>query len=94
MEILIEIMGWLGSAIVLWAYVMVSSDIVKFNKKIYQTLNLIGSIFLIVNTVFHKAYPSAFVNSIWVFIAIFALIKLRQSNKQFAITKEPEKGSA
>jgi len=39
-------------------------------------LNLIGSVFLIVNTVYLGALPSAFVNTMWVGIALYALWRI------------------
>jgi hypothetical protein len=38
-------------------------------------LNLFGSIFLMTNTIYFGAYPSTFVNLVWLFIAIFALLR-------------------
>lgn len=37
----------------------------------YQFLNIVGSLLLVTNTIFYGAYPSTFVNMLWVAIAIF-----------------------
>jgi hypothetical protein len=72
----IDIIGWIGSVCVLTAYGLISSHKLTSKSKLYQWLNIAGSIFLIVNTFFYSAYPSTFVNIVWLFIAIFALINI------------------
>ncbi|MBI5032529.1 MAG: hypothetical protein HZB51_18545 [Chloroflexi bacterium] len=71
----INIIGWLGSIAVLLAYVFVSTNRLKGDSVPYQMLNLFGSIFLMANTIYFGAYPSTFVNLVWLFIAIFALVR-------------------
>lgn len=61
--LVVNIIGWLGSAAVIIAYALVSTNRVNGDSLIYQLLNLIGSIFLIVNTAYLGALPSAFVNT-------------------------------
>jgi len=73
--ILIDIIGWLGAAALLIAYALVSARRVEGDSTTYQSLNIGGSIFLMVNTVHYGAYPSAFVNLIWLGIAIYAVRK-------------------
>ncbi len=48
---------------------------------IYQLLNIIGSLLLIVNTLFYGAYPSSAVNIIWVFIGIIYMNKIQKTKK-------------
>ena len=71
----IEVLGWLGAVAVLWAFYLINSGKTDNKSKLYQWLNLAGAVFLIVNTVYLKAYPSAFVNIVWLFIAIYGLLK-------------------
>lgn len=74
MKILVDVIGWIGSFEVIAAYIIVSFEFGKnINRRIYQGLNLTGSLFLIINTIYHGAYPSAFVNVIWLIIAAIAL---------------------
>lgn len=74
-SLVINVIGWLGSIAVLLAYVLVSTNRLKGDSIPYQTLNFFGSIFLMVNTIYFGAYPSTFVNLVWLFIAIFALVR-------------------
>ena len=72
---IINLIGWTGSAAVIAAYILVSLNRLRGDSAAYQLLNLVGGIFLIVNTIYFGAYPSTFVNGVWVCIAIFALAR-------------------
>ena len=76
MNILIEVLGWIGSVAILLAYGLNSFQKIKSDSLPFQVLNLIGGIFLIINSIHHKAYPFTFINSIWVLIALPAAIKI------------------
>jgi hypothetical protein len=73
MGIAIDILGWLGALVLVAAYSLISYGSVDGRSPIYQTLNVIGSILLTVNTAWHRAWPSSAVNLVWVGIAIGAL---------------------
>jgi phosphoglycerol transferase MdoB-like AlkP superfamily enzyme len=79
MLIIIEIIGWVGSAAVIVAYALISAKKIPATSRLYQLLNLIGSICLIVNTGYYRAYPSTFVNAVWSVIAAFALVRIVSS---------------
>ncbi|MBZ5522603.1 MAG: hypothetical protein LAP21_10230 [Acidobacteriia bacterium] len=74
-RVLIELAGWLGAALLLLAYAMVSFRKLRPDSVAYQLMNFIGSCLLVVNTVYLHAYPSAMVNIVWIFIAIVAYIR-------------------
>ncbi len=74
-NIVVNVIGWAGSVAVILAYALVSTRRVKGDSFSYQALNLVGGLFLIVNTLYYGAYPSSFVNLVWVGIAIFALVR-------------------
>lgn len=76
--IIINIIGWLGSAAVILAYVLVSTNRLKGDSIAYQVLNLFGGTFLVINTIFWGAYPSTFVNLVWIGIAIFAIARAKK----------------
>lgn len=71
----IDIIGWIGGIEVLLAYALISSKRVNETSIFYHLLNLTGAVFLIANTVIKGAYPSTFVNIIWVGIAAFSIWK-------------------
>jgi hypothetical protein len=68
-----DAIGWAGAGALLFAYAMVSSKKLEGDSTAYQFLNIIGSFLLAVNTVFYRAYPSSFVNMIWIGIAVFSI---------------------
>jgi phosphoglycerol transferase MdoB-like AlkP superfamily enzyme len=68
-----DAVGWLGAAALLVAYAMVSSRKMEADSACYQVLNIVGSILLVANTIFYRAYPSSFVNFIWAGIAVFSM---------------------
>ena len=75
----IDIFGWAGSAAVVTAYALVSLNRVDGASRLYQLLNLIGSVGLAINTAYYRAYPSTLVNIVWLFIAALALIRISRS---------------
>ena len=82
MNILIEILGWIGSVLIVGSYALNITGRLAASSKIYVLANIIGGLFFVVNTYFHQAYPSMFVNIVWVIIAIVMLSKKdRQKGK-------------
>jgi hypothetical protein len=78
MELLINILGWIGSILIVGAFGLNSLGKISSDTKIYQIANIIGGICFIVNTIHLKAYPSAFVNVVWVIIGFVALSKKKE----------------
>ncbi|MCH6554108.1 MAG: hypothetical protein IH793_08125 [Acidobacteria bacterium] len=74
-EALVDIVGWIGAIALLVAYALISAQRVEGDSTSYQSLNLVGSVLLIVNTVYYRAYPSAFLNLVWGAIAVYAIGK-------------------
>jgi len=77
--VFIDILGWIGSACVVYAYAMNMYGKLNSNSILYFSLNILGSICLIINTYYHLAYPSMWVNIIWVILALIAWIKPKNS---------------
>jgi hypothetical protein len=72
-SVIIDIIGWSGTALYLAAYGLVSAKKVEGDSWAYQGMNLIAGTFLIVYTLHLKAYPSVGLNVAWVGIAVFTL---------------------
>ena len=81
MNILIEMMGWIASVLIVGSYALNITGRLSASSVIYVSANIIGGIFFVVNTYYHKAYPSMFVNVIWVIIALYMLSKKRVNKK-------------
>jgi hypothetical protein len=80
MNILVEILGWIGSVLIVGSYAFNITGRLAATSKLYVLSNIMGGLFFVVNTYFHQAYPSMFVNIIWVIIAIVMLSK-KDKNK-------------
>lgn len=76
---IIDALGWIGSLILIIAYFQNSRNKINAQSPLYQFLNVLGSILLIVNTVYYGAYPSSVVNIVWVFIGLHYLNKYRKN---------------
>ena len=81
MNILIEMMGWIASVLIVGSYALNITGKLSASSKIYVLANIIGGIFFVVNTYYHHAYPSMFVNVIWVIIAIYMISKKKSNSK-------------
>jgi len=79
MKILMDICGWIGSALILIAYFMISNHRVNSKSYVYQWLNSIGSILLICNTLYYRTYPVATLNLIWLGIGITSLVRIHRN---------------
>ena len=81
MGIIIEVLGWIASVLIVGSYALNITGKLPASSKIYVLANIIGGVFFVVNTYFHKAYPSMFVNVVWVIIAIYMISKKKSKSK-------------
>ena len=78
-RVLVDVLGWIGAASLLSAYALVSSGRLSGRGLGFQVLNLVGAIGLLVNGVYHGAWPSAGLNTVWLVVGVVALARLRPS---------------
>jgi hypothetical protein len=81
MKVLIDVLGWIGSIEVILAYGLNSYQKIKSDSLLFQLLNLTGGIFLIINTIYYGAFPSTFINVVWVVIATLAITRIFLTQK-------------
>jgi len=74
-----EIIGWMGTVLILGAYLLLTLKKVEVDSKIYQLLNVFGSLALIVNGFVHQAMPSVAINFFWILIAFYGLYRSKKS---------------
>lgn len=72
---LYNIIGWAGAALILLAYLLVSTRKLSSVSKQFQWLNLFGAIGIIINSSVHRAFPSVGLNVVWAVIAVYGLVK-------------------
>jgi hypothetical protein len=75
MNMSVEIMGWIGSLLIVGSYALNITGKLETTSKWYIWANIIGGFFFIINTYFHQAYPSMLVNVVWVIIAFVMIFK-------------------
>ncbi|MFZ5912376.1 MAG: CBU_0592 family membrane protein [Chloroflexota bacterium] len=78
LQLLIDILGWTGTSLYLVAYALVSLKKVEGDSTLYQGMNIVAGILLIVNTLYWKAYPSLGLNAAWIGIALLTLWRKRR----------------
>ena len=81
MEIFSQILGWVGTFLIVLAYFLVSNNKVKPNSKGYQFMNLFGAIFIRVSVFYKTAWPAFTLQMIWALIAIYSLLKIKFKKK-------------
>lgn len=74
---ILDIVGWIGMILVLAAYILLSLKKIE-NGKLYQILNFVASILMIIALYPKDAWFSIVLNVIWSIVALIALIKLRK----------------
>jgi len=80
-KILIDIIGWIGSVMVIAAYGLNSYQKIKSDSLVFLLLNMVGGVFLIIYSVYYTAYANTFINVVWVIIAIPAIVQLIRKKK-------------
>ena len=78
MELFSQVIGWVGTSLIVIAYFLVSTKKVEGNSKIYQTLNLLGAIGVGVNVFVQHAWPAVALQVVWGIIAIISLARSRK----------------
>ena len=82
-QIAVEIAGWLGAALILGAYALLSAGKVSGRSLSYQAMNVVGAAGFIINGFWHGALPSAALNVLWLLIGAVAswrILKRRGSS--------------
>ena len=82
LTILIEIVGWTGAALVLAAYLLVSTGRLTGMSATFQWMNALGSAFFVLNTWWHGAIPSMALNIVWSAIGFWALWRIARPGRK------------
>lgn len=73
MKFAIEVIGWIGAALILSAYALLSSGRLRAQSLTYHLMNMLGAAGFVVNSGWNGALPSAALNVIWIGIGVYAL---------------------
>jgi hypothetical protein len=74
-KLLINILGWTGSILYLLAYALVSAKKTEGDSILYQGINIIAGVLLVVYTLSLGAYATTGLNAVWVAIGLLTLGK-------------------
>jgi formate hydrogenlyase subunit 3/multisubunit Na+/H+ antiporter MnhD subunit len=69
----IEIVGWIAALLLLSAYVLLTLGKISSRSRVYQWLNVFAGAGLIVNSGWNGAYPSVFINVVWMAVALYGV---------------------
>ena len=71
-QLAVEIVGWAGAALILFAYLLLSAGQLTGQSLVYQGMNIVGAAGFVINGWWHGAIPSAALNVLWLLIGAFA----------------------
>lgn len=72
MVLIIEIIGWIGSALVVAAYALTVKGGGR-RLSLCNYFNLFGAAFVAINCFYNTSFPSLFLNIIWMGIALIGI---------------------
>jgi hypothetical protein len=75
-EFAVEVAGWVGAALILLAYLLLSMGKLTGQSPLYQWMNVVGAAGFTINGWWHGALPSAALNVIWMMIGGVALWRI------------------
>jgi hypothetical protein len=75
----IECAGWLGALLILGAYALVTGGKLNARSALYQWMNIVGAVGFIINSGWNGAWPSAWLNIVWLAIGIYGIARARRS---------------
>jgi hypothetical protein len=78
LQIAVEVAGWIGAALILLAYLLLSAGKLTGQSVVYQAMNVVGAAGFVINGWWHGAIPSTVLNVIWMGIGAVALWKIGQ----------------
>jgi hypothetical protein len=73
----VDAAGWIGAILILVAYALNSSGKLESRSLLYQWMNILGAIGLIINSGWNRAWPSVGLNVVWFCIAVHAVTRGR-----------------
>jgi phosphatidylserine synthase len=72
-KLFINILGWTGSALYLLAYALVSLKKTEGDSVLYQGMNIVAGVMLVIYTLSLGAYATTGLNVVWVAVGLFTL---------------------
>ncbi len=86
LSLTIDVGGWIGMALLIGAYALVTTGRILGPSLTFQLMNLVGGGLLMVNSAWYGAWPSAALNLVWVVIGTAGLVRARLRRRQLRPT--------
>ncbi|URD60462.1 hypothetical protein M8312_11810 [Sphingomonas sp. KRR8] len=87
-HLVVEVVGWIGAALILLAYALLTMGRIPARSLAYQGMNVVGALGFIVNSGYNGAVPSAALNVVWALIGLVAISRLPRRSARAQATQE------
>ena len=77
----IEIVGWAAAVLMLSAYLLLTSGRISSRSNLYHWLNVLAGAGIIANSGWNGAYPSVFINVVWMVIGLYGVFGRRPATE-------------
>jgi len=81
MTTLIAILGWIGMALIVSAFFLVSHGKIDPKGRSYQFMNVAGSVGIAVDVWHDRSWPAFVLQIVWILVALSALARSRKRKK-------------
>lgn len=75
MEIGYEIVGWVGTALIVGAYFLNSRKLLPSENALYQVMNLVGALFVGAKMLRSQEWSTLTLQLVWIVIALSSLVR-------------------
>ncbi len=72
----IEIFGWVGTAMILLAYILSNFGVLNSASLVYQVLNIVGAFAIVYHSFIKRDFQPMVLNIIWALVAVLAVVKV------------------
>jgi len=73
MNWIVDTLGWIGMALYVAGYYLVSTGRLSGRSYTFQGLNIAAAVLVAVNAGYYRAYPSCAVNVVWFLIGVLTV---------------------
>jgi hypothetical protein len=88
LTVLVDVAGWIGMALLIGAYALVTTGRILGPSLRFQLMNLVGGALLMVNSAWYGAWPSAALNLVWVVVGLVGLSRARLKAVASAVAED------
>ncbi|MBR8464860.1 hypothetical protein KDE13_00605 [Campylobacter sp. faydin G-140] len=71
-----QFIGFLGMICIVLGYFLLQADRISNDDMLYQVINLVGAILLIISLCVHFNLGSFMIEVFWIFITIYGIVKI------------------